>query len=247
MLELKDVTVRFGNLVAVDGLSTSVAPRTIHSLIGPNGAGKTTVFNAIYNFVPYAGNVVFDGKNLRGVPTYRLSELGMTRTFQNLSLFYSMTVEYNIALGLHTATRSSVLSDMAGENVYARANVRQKVADAAQLVGVGNLLNAYPAFLPYGTQKLVELARALVNDPRMVLLDEPAAGLNSGEKDQFKDILRKVKDRGITVLLVEHDMGVVMDISDMITVMNFGHKIAEGTPREVSENADVVEAYLGVN
>ena len=247
MLELKDVTVRFGNLVAVDGVTTSVAPRTIHSLIGPNGAGKTTVFNAIYNFVPYTGNIVFDSRNLRGVPTYRLSQMGMTRTFQNLSLFYSMTVQDNIALGLHTATRSSVLSDMAGVNVYARASVREKVAQVAQLVGIEHLLNAYPAFLPYGTQKLVELARALVNDPRMVLLDEPAAGLNSSEKDQFKDILRKVKDRGITVLLVEHDMGVVMDISDMITVMNFGHKIAEGTPREVSENADVVEAYLGVN
>ena len=247
MLELQDVTVRYGNLVAVDGLSISVAPRTIHSLIGPNGAGKTTAFNAIYNFVPYTGNVTFNGRNLRGVPTYRLSQMGMTRTFQNLSLFYSMTVQYNIALGLHTATRSSVLSDMAGVNVYARASVREKVANAAQLVGVGDLLNAYPTFLPYGTQKLVELARALVNDPRMVLLDEPAAGLNSSEKEQFKEILLKVKDRGITVLLVEHDMGVVMDISDTITVMNFGHRIAEGTPQEVSEDADVIEAYLGVN
>ncbi|MCE5192659.1 MAG: ABC transporter ATP-binding protein [Candidatus Cryosericum sp.] len=247
MLELQNLTVRFGNLVAVNKLNTSVSEGTIHSLIGPNGAGKTTVFNAIYNLVPYTGDILFSGKSLRGVPTYRLSEMRMTRTFQNLSLFYSMTVEYNIALGLHTAIKSSILSDIAGVNVYSRKEVKQRVARVAELVGLSQLLNAYPAFLPYGTQKLVELARALVNDSKLVLLDEPAAGLNAGEKEQFKEILLKVKQGGVTILLVEHDMGVVMDISDKITVMNFGNRIAEGTPQEISENPDVIEAYLGVN
>ncbi len=247
MLELQNLSVRFGNLVAVNKLNTTVSENTIHSLIGPNGAGKTTVFNAIYNLVPYTGDISFSGKSLRGVPTYRLSQMRMTRTFQNLSLFYSMTVEYNIALGLHTATKSNIFTDIAGVNVYTQKEVKQKVAHVAELVGLGQLLNAYPAFLPYGTQKLVELARALVNDPKLVLLDEPAAGLNSGEKEQFKEILLKVKQGGITILLVEHDMGVVMDISDTITVMNFGNRIAEGTPQQVSENPDVIQAYLGVN
>lgn len=246
MLDIKDLSVHFGNLIAVNTLNMNVSENTIHSLIGPNGAGKTTVFNAIYNFVPYTGDILFKEKSLKHVPTHGLSQMGISRTFQNLSLFYSMTVEHNIALGLHPTAKSNIFKDISGVNIYSQKGIKEKIKSVAELVGLTQLLNAYPLFLPYGTQKLVELARALVNDPQLLLLDEPAAGLNSAEKDYFKKILLEVKKRGITILLVEHDMGVVMDISDLITVMNFGEKIAEGTPEEVSENPEVIQAYLGV-
>jgi branched-chain amino acid transport system ATP-binding protein len=246
MLDIRNLTVKFGNLFAVNDLSMIINEHTIHSLIGPNGAGKTTVFNAIFNLVPYEGGIAFLGSNLNRLPTYARAGLGLCRTFQNLNIFNSMTVEQNIKMGLHISIKSNIIKDFLGYDAYSTAEVNQKVQKAAEMVGLLNVLKAYPAFLPYGTQKLVELARVIISNPKLILLDEPAAGLNSSEKENFKGILREVKNNGTTILLVEHDMGVVMDISDIVTVMNFGHKIAEGSPTEVASNREVIEAYLGV-
>jgi branched-chain amino acid transport system ATP-binding protein len=246
MLEIKDLTVKFGNLVAVNDLNFVIDKNTIHSLIGPNGAGKTTVFNAVYGFVTYTGNIYFEGKDLRKYSAHNLIKLGISRTFQNLSLFYSMTVEQNIAEGLHTKVKGNIFADLAGVNTYARKDVKERIKKVTDLLGITQLLKAYPAFLPYGTQKIVELARVLVSEPKLLMLDEPAAGLNNSEKEYFKHILDIVRKTGVTILLVEHDMGVVMDISDAITVMNFGYKIAEGKPSEIEANPQVIEAYLGV-
>lgn len=246
MLEIKDIRVTFGNLVAVDNFSMVVKQHTIHSLIGPNGAGKTTVFNAIYNFVNYSGDIIFLGRSLKNIPSYKRISLGLSRTFQNLSLFYSMTVEENIKMGLHHALKTNVLKDIVGIDVMNSNEVREKVQFVLDLLNIAHLAKAYPVFLPYGIQKLVELGRAIVSSPKLVLLDEPAAGLNDTEKVVMKEILLKIKNMGVTLLVVEHDMGIVMDLSDTVSVMNYGIKIAEGSPDEVSKDKEVIKAYLGV-
>ena len=246
MLEIKNLRVSFGNIVAVDHFDMTVSPNTIHSLIGPNGAGKTTVFNAIFNFVPYSGKITFLNHDLGRMPQYERVTLGLTRTFQNLSLFYSMNVEENVKMGLFPFLKSNVFKDFLGFDVFNTKEVNERVKEVLELVNIAPLAEAYPVFLPHGTQKLVELARAIVSKPKLVMLDEPAAGLNDEEKDALKQVLLKIKDMGITILIVEHDMGIVMDISDVVTVMSYGEKIAEGTPEVVSKNEDVIEAYLGV-
>lgn len=246
MLEINDLRVSFGNIIAVDHFNMKVSPNTIHSLIGPNGAGKTTVFNAIFNFVPYSGNIAFLGRDLGKTPQYDRVSLGLTRTFQNLSLFYSMSVEENVKLGLFAFLKTNLFKDFLGFDVFNTKEVEERVKETLELVNISQLAKAYPVFLPHGTQKLVELARAIVSKPKLVMLDEPAAGLNDEEKEELKKVLLKIKDMGITILIVEHDMGIVMDISDTVTVMSYGEKIAEGTPDVVSKNEDVIEAYLGV-
>jgi len=246
MLEIKNLKVSFGNLIAVNNFNMNVNEGTIHSLIGPNGAGKTTVFNAVFNLVPYSGSIAFLGKDLRRVPTHERLSLGLTRTYQNLSIFYSMTVEENIKMGLHPHLKTSLFKDFIGFEVFNTKETNEKVNFVLELLHISHLSKAYPIFLPYGTQKLVELGRAIVSSPKLVLLDEPAAGLNDEEKEEMKKVLLKLKEIGLTLLVVEHDMGIVMDLSDVITVMNYGVKIAEGDPETVSHNKEVIEAYLGV-
>jgi len=207
MLEIKNLKVAFGNLIAVNNLSMVVSAGTIHSLIGPNGAGKTTVFNAIYNFVPYTGKVGFLGHDLKKDSQHERVFLGLSRTFQNLSLFYSMTVEENVKMGLYHKLKSNILRDFLGYDVFNSKEANLKVVQVLELLGISHLAKAYPIFLPYGTQKLVELARAVVSKPKLVLLDEPAAGLTDEEKNNMKRILLKLKESGITILVVEHDMG----------------------------------------
>lgn len=247
LLAAVGLTKRFGGLTAVDGVEFHVDEGEIVGLIGPNGAGKTTVFNLISRFLePTAGALAFGGVDLLAVPPHRVIGLGIARTFQNLGLFPYMTVRDNLLVGRHNQFRGGILPLAVG---LGQREERAAAAEAGEMLnafGLGALSGAPAAMLPYGSQKAVELIRALMSRPRLVLLDEPVAGMNATETQTMGQFIRRVRDeRGVTVLLVEHDMSLVMEICDRIVVLDFGRKIAEGTPREIQANPRVVEAYLG--
>ena len=249
LLELRGVTKKFGGLTAVNDVSLSVEQGQIYSLIGPNGAGKTTVFNLISSvFKPTSGSILFEGRDLTKLPTYALAKLGIARTFQNLAVFKHETVVNNLLVGMHTHLKTDPLSAAFfwGRARREELKARELVEEIIDFLEIEDIRDHPVGTLSYGQQKRVELGRALAVSPKLLLLDEMVSGMNQEEREDIARFILDLKDElGMTVFMVEHDMGIVMDISDHVCVVNHGAKIAEGTPAEVAANPAVIDAYLG--
>jgi branched-chain amino acid transport system ATP-binding protein len=248
LLETKSLSRRFGGLVAVDAIDMQVAPGDIHGLIGPNGAGKTTLLNLVSgHLASTSGSIAFDGADLTRLPAERRAAAGVRRTFQNLKLFKEMSALDNVKVGLHAQTHCEMFHALLRTPFQKReeAGIDARAREALGLVGLLAVADRTAGGLPYGHQRLLEIARAVVAKPRLLLLDEPAAGLNSVESRRLAGLIKSIRATGITIVLVEHHMDVVMSTCDRITVLNYGRKLADGTPGEIRKHPEVIKAYLG--
>jgi branched-chain amino acid transport system ATP-binding protein len=248
ILSLRGVIKRFGGLTAVDQVSFDVPKGEVFALIGPNGAGKTTLFNCITGmFAPTAGEVVFEGRNIAGTKPHKTAQLGIARTFQNIRLFEYMTALDNVKVGCHVRMHAQLWDSLFRTPLYHREEreVEERAMEQLRFVGIESHANNFARNLAYGQQRRLEIARALATNPRLLLLDEPAAGFTPQEKVELMALVEKIIAKGITVFLIEHDMRVVMEASQRIAVLDHGEKIAEGSPNEVRNNQRVIEAYLG--